>query len=301
MSALTGTFVLTEDEVEDDKGKGAVARYVLDEVDSTQSALFEAAYGALDAEFGGRGELERREVVEKWLRSPEPRTFHLLTARTHDGSMAAIRDCHVCVDRKANAIVVYLAHVLVMPEHRRSGLASLMRAAPLALARRIAAQSGLPSPDILLAAEMEPAIKDDPATLVRLVAYGRSGFSAIDPARFPYCQPDFRDLERMPGEAAHPHPFIGIVRWIGHDGAPSLPKRLATAYVEDLYGVFGTHCRATDLEPIRRHTLRVLEESGGDDVPLLVLPSSPTDEGRVQPLLRERVLGHHLPEVAKLG
>lgn len=296
-----GRFAISPDEVEDEKGRAALARYTLDEVDLSDAPLFEAAYGALDAEFGVRGELERREVVEAWLRAPAPRTYHILAARDDDGRLAAVRDCHVSVAPRSNAIVVYLAHVLVLPEHRRSGLASLMRAAPLALARRAAATaSALHSPDLLLAAEMEPAVIDEEPTLVRLVAYGKAGFAAIDPSRLPYCQPDFRDLARL-GDRARPLPLVPIVRWIGHDGARSLPRRLARAYVDALYGVFATHCRAMDLEPIQRHALDVLDRGAPDDVALLGLPATTTDADRVRLLLRERVLSYHLPEVAALG
>lgn len=290
-------FVLGADDVEDDKARGALERYRLEEVDD--GALFDAAYGALDAEFGARGELERREVVEAWLSAPSPRAYHLLVARDRDGAVVAVRDCHVCVDPRANAVVVYLAHVLVLPEHRRGGLASLMRAAPLALGRR--AGSALREPDLLLAAEMEPAVPTEEPTLVRLVAYGKAGFSAIDPVCLPYCQPDFRDLDRLcAGEQARPLPLLPVVRWVGHEQARAIPARLAQAYVDDLYAVFATHCRARDLDVLREHALGVLA-AAPDPVPLLALPRSKDDAARIGPLLRERVLSRHLPAVASAG
>lgn len=281
---------LEASEVDDDKGKKALAQYTLHEVELSDRASFEAAYGALDAEFGARGELERREVLERWLSAPLPRPYHLLVARDASGAISAIRDCHVKLDVKANAVVAYLAHVLVLPEHRRSGLASLMRAAPLALARR--ASAALPEADILVAAEMEPVEPSAVETIVRLVAYGRAGFAAVEPASLPYCQPDFRDLAAL-GESPKPLPLLAVVRWVGHETAGALPKALARAYVDALYSVFATHCRAQDIEELRARTLRALEAHPGPDAPLLALPKSMSDEEPLRPLLRDSVLALH--------
>ncbi len=290
-------FVLGPEDVEDDKGRSALERFAIEEVGLDDPAAFEAAFGALHGEFGPKGEIERRAVVEQWLRSPDPRPYRLLAAHDEQGRVVAVRDCHVRVDAEANAVVVYLAHVLVVPEHRRSGLGSLMRAAPLALARRAAHASTLVSPDLLLAAEMEPAVLEDPASLVRLVAYGKVGFGAIDPQVLPYCQPDFRDPAVI--DTARPLPFVAIVRWVGHESASRIPKRLARAYVENLYAVFATHCRASDLAMPYEHSLRVLADASGDDVGLLALPRSPEDRLRIAPLLRERVLTPHSSFVTK--
>jgi GNAT superfamily N-acetyltransferase len=275
----------------DDKARAALARYRLEPVASERA--FEAAFGALDAEFGPRGEIERREVVERWLaRGPDRLDglawhYHLLGAWEGD-ALAGARDCHVTVDEARGECVIYLAHTLVLPEHRRGGLASLLRAAPVTLARRAAP----PGAELLLAAEMEPASLAAADTLVRLVAYGRAGFRAVAPARLPYCQPDFRDLDAL-GEPARPLPLLAVVKHIGHD-ADTLPRSLCEAYVRHLYAVFGTHCRASDLARPRDHALAAI---GSADVPLLPLPRSLDDRERLAPLLREAVLPHHLPEL----
>ena len=291
-------------DVEDEKGRKALERFRIEEVDLGAPALFDAAYGALDAEFGPRGELERRSVIEGWLRAPPDRTYHLLVARenqTGSGAarLAAVRDCHVSVDLEARAVVAYLAHVVVMPEHRRSGLASIMRAAPLALAREALKRAG-PSTkgDLLLAAEMDPADPDVEGSIVRLVAYGRAGFAAIDPSCLPYCQPDFRELATL-SQAVHcevpprPLPMLAVVRWVGHEGAPCLPKRFAEAFVRNLYAVFATHCRPEDLAEPRAHALAALAAHPAVEVPLLPLPKNKDDADALRPLLREHVLPHH--------
>lgn len=288
-------LALAPTDVEDDKGRSALERYTIEQL-GPGHALLDAAYGALDAEFGARGELERRAVVDRWLAAPAPRPYHLLVALDAEGRVAAVRDCHVRVDAGANAVVAYLAHVLVLPEHRRSGLASVMRAAPLALARRAA--SALPEgADLLLAGEMEPPDPSDPATLVRMAAYGKAGYSAIDPESLPYCQPDFRDLERSL-DPARPIPLVAIVRWVDHERSATLPTRLARAYLENLYAVFATHCRAQDLEVLRAHSLAALARRG-DAVPLVTLPSSAADEERIAALSAARVRALAPPSVRR--
>jgi GNAT superfamily N-acetyltransferase len=239
-------------------------RWDLQEVGSSHGRSFEEAYGALAAEFGARGELERREVIERWLDAGQP-TYHLLVARDEDGTLAAVRDCHVIVDR--GVAVVYLAHALVLPPYRRSGLGALLRRAPIAIAQREAGDAA-----ILLAAEMEHPRLDDEASIIRLCAYGKDGFSAIAPTALPYFQPDFRDLG--PEDEPQPIPLVAVVRWLGHEDARALPVHLARAFVTHLYAVFRTHVRADHIAKLETAALAGL---GGNEVPLLPLPRSPDD------------------------
>src|SRR5262245_31817996 len=99
------------------KGRQALGRFRLECVRDAAGPAFSEAYGALAAEFAPRGELERREVIAGWLRRA---SYYLLVARDEDGRLAGVRDCHVVVGHARNAVVVYLAHVLVLPAHRRS-------------------------------------------------------------------------------------------------------------------------------------------------------------------------------------
>jgi hypothetical protein len=275
----------------------------IEAVTSSRSAEFDAAYGALAAEFGPRGELERREVVARWLDSaasaagPPPaattagrfqRTYHLLVARDEAGALAGIRDCHVVLDLPNRVAVVYLAHAFVSPPFRRSGLGALFRAEPIAIAQRALAAAGIEVADVVLAAEMEPAALDDPPSLVRLVAYGKDGFAAISPAALPYFQPDFRDLDAVAG-APRPIPLLAVVRFIGHEGASTLPKRLARAFVEHLYEVFATHVRREHLAVLSKWTLAALDASAGDDIALLALPRTTADHASFLPLSRDAV------------
>lgn len=269
--------------------------YRIDEVGSARSPDFDDAYAALTAEFEPRGELERRDVVEHWLDDPGPRegeplqrTYHLLVARDERGALAGVRDCHVVWGD--GVAIVYLAHVLVLPPYRRTGLGALLRAMPLALAERVLGASGMDARkmDLLLAAEMEPASLGDAASVVRLAAYGKDRFAAIAPAALPYCQPDFRVLDGA--SSPRPIPLLAVVRYIGHEGQPTLPARLARAFVKHLYGVFATHVRADHLAATETRTLGVLDAFAPREVPLLSLPRSIDDQERLTPLLRPNVL-----------
>jgi GNAT superfamily N-acetyltransferase len=286
--------------------------YRIEGVVASSAPDFAEAYAALAAEFESRGELERREVIAHWLDKPQARmgtassgdglerSYHLLVARDDEGRLAGVRDCHVILDRSGVA-VVYLAHALVLPAYRRTGLGVLLRRAPIAIGRRAIGEAGLSTADVelLLAAEMEPASLEDDASIVRLTAYGRDGFAAIAPSALPYCQPDFRDLDALgaSGEKPRPIPLLAVVRFIGHDGARSLSTRLARAFVTHLYAVFATHVRPDHLAALQAATLRVLDASTEGEVPLLPLPRTTDDRATLSVLSHAAVLRSLPPEL----
>lgn len=280
------------------RAEAALGHYSLRAVAGADDPLFEAGYDFLAEYFGHRGELERREILEGWASRPRRRIgdldihYRMLLALAPDGSLAAARDCYAALDAATGVVVVYLAHALVAPAHRRGGLAALLRGAGASLGRQILQEHGL-DPDgseLLLAVEQEPIDAADPDSHIRLSAYGKAGFQAIDPAWLPYCQPDFRDLEAL-GEPARPLPLLAVVRRVGREAEPTLPAALAAAWVSALYAVFSSHCRPRDLAPLLAHTLGTLASTGAAEVPLVPLPRSPEEAPRCAPLLRERVLG----------
>lgn len=271
--------------------------YTVEEVHS--GPVVDTAYAALAAWFGVRGELERREVIDSWLERPEGQRvgnvqmrYHLLVARGPDGALAAVRDCHTTVDRVSGICVMYLAHVFVDPTHRRTGLAQRLRDVPLELARRDLADWGISCRELLLAVEQEPVVPEKEDTVVRLVAYGRAGFKAVDPAVMPYFQPDFSALAAAGGPAS-PLPLLAVVRRVGHEHEAHLPIELAAAFVRHLYAIFSTHCRESDLAPLLAHTLNRLEASGLTAAPLLALPHTLDDTPAMEPLLEANVLEHY--------
>jgi 4-aminobutyrate aminotransferase/(S)-3-amino-2-methylpropionate transaminase len=276
------------------------SEYVITEVHGGPAV--DEAYAVLDAWFGVRGELERRSVIDAWLAAPGGRVegavctrYHLLTARAPDGSLAAVRDCHVAVDTARRLCVVYFAHAFVAPDHRRTGLAARLRDVPIALARADLADLGVPDAALLAGVEQEPIDADAPDTLIRLIAYGRAGFRAIDPRSLPHAQADFSDPATRGDRGVRPLPLLAVVRHVGHEDETTLPVTLARAYTEHLFGIFASHCRPEELVAPRRHALECLARCGLAQVPLLPLPRDPDDTAAMAPLRVDRFLGHFPP------
>lgn len=274
----------------------ALHRYALHRVASPDDPLFEAAFDALYQQFGVVGELERRSVLETFCRlSPGYSrdgydiTYHLIVAQDRDGSVAGVRDCHVVIDRHARRCVVYLAHTVVRPDHRRTGLATILRSLPATLGRRALLDTlgSLLDTQLMLAAEMEFLMPENQSTIVRFLAYGRAGFSAIDPAFLPSCQPDFAD----PATRAAPvHlPLLAVVRWVGHEEETTIPVDLAASYVRHVYAVHSVHADPAELLAPRSHALNTLYGHGLARVPLLRLPRKATDLVSLVPLLPHRI------------
>jgi hypothetical protein len=182
-------------------------------VASARDPEFELAYEQLWHEFGGRGEMETRRVIEERIAWDPARpvghcvlAYELLVLR-RGGTLAALRD-HTAVvrlDAKQQArhgpVVVHLSHALVSARSG-SGLAGGC-AAPLQAARRCAAAAGAaPDAPVVLVAEMDPPDPAEPARGVRLRSYERAGFRKLEPAAAPYAQPDFRPAEMLAGDAA---------------------------------------------------------------------------------------------------
>ncbi|WP_437813243.1 hypothetical protein [Sorangium sp. So ce1078] len=285
----------------------AIARYSLEE--ARESAAFDEGYGALDAFFGPKGELERREVLAAWLAgvhtdraAPIVATYHMLLARrVDDGRLAGVRDAYITLDRAARRCVALLSHALVLPEHRRSGLAALLRAAPVALARRALAEAGLGGAagdaggaEVLLAAEMEAVDPDDRDTAVRLFAYGRAGFSVIPPAALPYAQPDFRDTAAL-GVTPVPLPLVAVVRQVGEEERGDISRGGAAAFLRHYQAVHAREVDPAHLVPIRENALGRLNAFAGERVPLIRIPRGPAEIAGFAPLLRSAVMPLYPP------
>jgi hypothetical protein len=254
--------------------------YSIRAITSSQATDFSLAYEALAAEFGHRGELEPRRVIERWTdqNGSQPagrgllRRYFLLAAYDHRGEFAGVRDGHVVVDPSKRIAVIYLAHVLVLPAFRRTGLSGLFRRTPLPIAHSVmdAAGTDRGASEILFAAEMEFSAPTDEASYVRFASYGGDGFAALDPAVLAYFQPAFGALPGARDE--RPIPLLAVVRRLGHEGATTLPKRLAVAFVEHLYAVFADHLDPTMLRAMSGRMLAGVHRYGADGVPLLPLP-----------------------------
>jgi hypothetical protein len=140
----------------------------------------------------------------------------------------------------------------------------------------------------LVVAEMEPVDPADPASLVRLIAYGRSGFRALDPRRVPYAQPELRR-----GASGLGIPMLGIVRTIGVPAAAAPEPVVPTAVAEAFPVLFhATHRRFVDPARVDACEANALAALCASDEPvaLLPLPATLDDQRRIHPLSRAVVL-----------
>lgn len=300
------------------KVKDAAGRYHLAEPATLEE--FRQGFGLLEETFGPTGEIETAEMLERWflsgsLKAPGEQDragirahYHMVLARDTDGHIAGVRDCFVTVDERPTAppggcAHVLMSHSLVLPEHRRTGVAALLRHVPIALARlqlerarmgagreqagdqqtgRLAGQDA----QILLFAEMDQVVAADRITVIRLLAYGKAGFRVVPPAVLPFAQPDFRDEVQHGDVEPCPLPFLCVVRQVGDDDATNIaPERLRDV-VEHALAVHRCHARQDHLDVIRDHALHALDAQGTGPVPLLQLPSGPQEIARLAPLLR---------------
>lgn len=273
-----------------DRALGAAAALELRPV--TGGADLRTAYAALDAYFGPRGELEPRAVLARFAAQGPPApagvsaSYHLVAA-WEGRELAGVRDCYVDVDPAGERCLVSLAHVWVAPAWRRRGLAGLFRALPVTLGRRRCGEVLGREVPTLVVAEMEPADPADPETVARLVAYGRSAFGVLDPARLPYSQPVLSE------GGAGALPLLGVVRTRGLPPG-EVPVALAAWFPEMFHLTHASYLPRARVEPSRTHALGTLHRSA-DPVRILPLPTDPADLSALGPLVRSAVLAHYPP------
>lgn len=281
-------------------------------------STFHIGYDLLHAAFGPDGEIERQDTLLRWLHGtqtppaiPIRTDYHLVVvydrssrqgaAPAQPMPVAAVRDCFTTVDPVAGRVIVLLSHSLVLPEWRKSGAATVLRTIPVSLARAAWARHRAPAdvrtPSILLVAEMEMASPSDRQAVTRFIAYGRTGFRVLPPAALPYAQPDFRDLDTL-GVAPRPLPFLCVVRRPGEDDRADLPREQAVAIVHHLQAVHAGHCRPEHLAEIRDHALGGLARWPDPTLPLLPLPTTPAEIGRLDPFLTSAAYRHYPPHWA---
>jgi GNAT superfamily N-acetyltransferase len=269
----------------DDRPKAAAAakQFALEPVRGRPQ--FEEGFALLDLQFGPLGEMEREAVLTAWfdrgsLSPPDAAIqahYHMVLARDERGTLAGVRDVYVTTDRAKNRVVALLSHSLVLPPFRRSGLAALLRAVPVALARE-----ALPHAEILLCAEMEMVRPDDRDSIVRLMAYGRAGFQAIPPQAIGYAQPPFGEWT----DDARPIPLLAIVRRIGAESERTISRERARAFAAHYQAAQRCHCDPRQVDAIAANVERALAAHPEDPLALLPLPRHPAEHDLVRPLLR---------------
>ncbi len=296
-------------------------KYQLWIIEDPSDPHFENAYRTLWEAFGPTGEMERREAIEAFLRdSPfEPfKTgtyvrYFLLVATDEKGVVRGVRDGSVLVNPaySPDLCVVYLSHIYMMPEARGTVLSYWLRISPLEIAVQYLAdlhQRGLvnlPLPHqpsryfgmrMNLAAEMEYWAPEDPISLQRVLFYGRGGFDVINPAHFPYRQPDFRDPEEIRATGNCPLPFMLLLRRMGRERQAALPIEEAEAVMRLIYDDFAEFCAPEFLENSLDLVLERLESQrsrGKRAIELLPMPTGPKDMQRLKKIFRYSVFKKH--------
>jgi len=248
-------------------------KYKLWVIEDPSDPHFEGAYNLLWEKFGPSGEMERREAIEAFLRedSFEPMAtgtfirYFLIVATDKDGVVRGVRDGSILVNPSyaPDLCVVYLSHIYMLEEARGTVLSYWLRISPMEIAVQYLADLHaknlieLPHPKnpgrtfgmrITLAAEMEYWAPEDPISLQRILFYGRGGFDVINPAHFPYRQPDFRDPEVIRATGNQPLPFMLLLRRMGREREASLPISEAEAIMRLIYDDFAAFCAPEHLE-----------------------------------------------------
>lgn len=225
--------------------------------------LFPAAYQRLWDEFGPRGEMEKRSVIEARLgwHPSRPVDHHALLYEMvvveRRGEILALRDHTVIVRSPPHrtdhpgGIIVHLSHLLVESPMRGSGLSGWMRAFPIQTARECGALAAEPARDaITLVAEMEHPDGITPGVMMRLRSYERAGFGKIDPDQVRYYQPDFRAPATIDMTAVRPLPLALVIRRVGREADRWISGAEVREIVTALYAMFGVHVRADHMAPL---------------------------------------------------
>ena len=246
------------------------ATYVWTVIRSADDPAFERAYSALWAEFGAADELEARSVLAG--RFADNGMIYEMLLVEKDSVFCAVRD-HTAVWMEGE-VVVHLSHVLVAPDHRRTGLAGWLRAAPILAGREIALAHGVKEAEITLVGEMEYDDGSDPKRAARLAAYERAGYVKLDPSAVQYFQPDFRSPAAIDADAgSRPLPFQLIVRRVGHEEERTISGEGVQHLVRALYAIYGAQFRTSEMQ----HPLLSMERYPEGATPVaLVPPSEPT-------------------------
>jgi GNAT superfamily N-acetyltransferase len=269
-----------------------------------EDPIFDQAWETMDAYFGPRDEMEGRELLRGWLSgrvqvaAPLRCRYSMVLARDGQGQIAGARDAFCVLEPAAGRVVVFLSHSLVLEPYRRSGLATLLRIAPIAIARQMLREAGLSDGpgSIAVTAEMEFIRPSDPGGPVRLVAYGRAGFGIVSAAHLPYCQPDFSPAV-VAGAPPRPLPLFILVRVPGleHEGAVS-----ASLLEGVLRSIRAVHLAEFDprlILPMLERELAVLARAGGGDIPLISPPGDMRRPELFFPFLSHCALASFPPEL----
>jgi len=225
---------------------------------STEHARFGLGYAALWNEFGDRNEMEQPEVIAQRMHWRPEVTWndhallYEMVVVTHGDDLAAVRDHTAIVDlaHPEEPVVVHLSHLLILPEHRGTGLTGWLRALPIRTARECLHRAHQAPRPITLLAEMEPADARSVERQRRLAAYEKVGFLKIDPRSVHYLQPDFRTPDQIDAAGGPmPLPLSLIIRRVKQEQDREIPGHEVRSTVESLYTMYARSFRERDMVP----------------------------------------------------
>lgn len=227
-------------------------------IETSDDPLFELAYCLLEEEFGKSNEIETREVLIDRLTWRADRAdekgfvmrYELLVLKVA-GEIAAVRDHSAIISN--GEMTVHLSHVLVLPDWRRYGLATVLRTLPVTFARATAAIAGVPNARVTLFCEMELLNLSDPTNLIRRISYEKAGFLAISSGHG-YLQPDFRapSLIAADPEGSKPVPMDLLFRRIGREQESEMSGSELFVHLERIYQMFGRGISPESMAPCAR-------------------------------------------------
>jgi GNAT superfamily N-acetyltransferase len=237
-------------------------------ITSPSDPLFHVAYEHLWREFGAKDEMEAVDVIARRLAWDPAKTvrsggfgshllYQMILARDANGSVAAVRD-HTAIlrrDGEPPLVVTHLSHLLIAPPYRGSGIAGWMRAWPIATAAQcaVAATGSVARVPVILVAEMEHPVPNNPEKMSRLIAYEKAGFRKIDPAGVDYLQPDFRDAAAIDADGVRPLPMSLVVRRVGHEAEATITGAEVRRVIAALYSMYGVDFREADMAIVYDH------------------------------------------------
>lgn len=214
-------------------------------VEPADASLFELAYQLLEKEFNHANEIETREVLMErlgWRVDPADREdllmdYELLVLKVA-GKIAAVRDHSAIISQ--GEVTLHLSHVLVLPEWRRFGLATLLRTLPVTFARRTAASAGVPDAFVTLFCEMDPYDPTSTTHQARRISYEKAGFLSIPPGHG-YMQPDFRATASIHSDPNGPHTVALdlLFRRIGREHETQINRTELIAHISRIYQMYG--------------------------------------------------------------
>ena len=235
----------------------------LQSVSADDAAAFDETFAFLAAEFAPSGGMEQADVLRRrlaWRLDRAERElrmwYELVVVRDAGGRVVAAGDHSVIVTDRArergSPVVAHLSHLLVNRAWRGRGIGAWLRALPLRAARACLRELGRDHANVAVAAEVEHAVADDPASFKRLQSFEAAGFRKVDSTAVDYMQPDFRPATEIEATGVRPVPYALLLRRVGREAEGEMEGRELREIVRSLYAMFADAMPAEHMAPLWR-------------------------------------------------